>query len=435
LFSDPNASFGQSFDAGAVARHFDPPPPNRFVIPGLPQGVEVKGGVKIPASPPVRPSLPPGRRVWQACQEGQREVRRDDGALPGHLLSLPSMHRTSSQHPSEGSGASASSSATVLRCEVHDVTGATVEIALRKGSQQRLVAPLPPQEQAWARQVVEQARDSQAIELLSPASAGNLGMAQLPVTLDLGGTPHSLTAFLYFSLNGAICKIEASDESYVNVFETGELAESREQTPSPSASDGGGAASSAVSATGPAPSPARTASPALGPFQLFPDDLPPGFKPLRPVTPTMPRTDIRGDIQRIPVNPGVTRYRYGPDPAVNHGILVEIEPGETMYVKLVHVDKRCRDTLGSGTDMALGIASCLNHEGVAVRRVRARWLDETGVDAQYRAFENAIASGQSEQEAAFDSFTGRIARLFEFTQVDVVRGLGEIDLMFTRGST
>jgi hypothetical protein len=105
-----------------------------------------------------------------------------------------------------------------------------------------------------------------------------------------------------------------------------------------------------------------------------------------------------------------------------------------MNLKLVMADPELRDKLGTGTDMFLGVAKALVADGVAVSRIKAQWLDETGRDSQFRAIAAADQQGRDLAQAAAGIFSGKQARRYGFSEIEVNRIAGGYEATFRRPS-
>jgi len=77
----------------------------------------------------------------------------------------------------------------------------------------------------------------------------------------------------------------------------------------------------------------------------------------------------------------------------------------------------------SGTDMFASAMQRLGNEGVQVNKIRGSW--ETGTDsvniAQYR---QNIANGMSKENAALNTWTGKLSQKYGFTKVEKIEDDG-----------
>ena len=126
-------------------------------------------------------------------------------------------------------------------------------------------------------------------------------------------------------------------------------------------------------------------------------------------------------------------YSYAP--RGDHRLVVDIEPGGVLHLKLVMVNDAYRDTLGTGTDMFLGVAKALIADGVGISHVRAKWLNEEGRDSQFQVIAAADRQGRDLAKAAARMFSGKQADKYGFTQVQVNRTEdGGYEATFRRGA-
>ena len=161
--------------------------------------------------------------------------------------------------------------------------------------------------------------------------------------------------------------------------------------------------------------------------------------PLTPLTSITARVDITRRIQRqagtSDGTPGHT-YVYDPDPLRRHGLIAEATSHGELRLAAINSRPELQATLGSGTDMILGLAQRLNADGYGVREITGSWINQPGVDSQHARFTQARNSGQGDTDAAMSTFFGKVARIFGFTDVRVMTtDTGDLHVRFKPPST
>jgi hypothetical protein len=304
------------------------------------------------------------------------------------LLQVPSVsggRRTSTistrDSSPEGSEGSHGSTKTIVRKPAVDVLGRTTEIFIKAGGEKRLTSSVPPELRSTVKSVIEQAQASERITTLDDPSDTSDGMASFPVRLEDGQVE---TAFLSFNPEGRVTSLDVSDDSFRTRFE---------------ATDPGKAVAGAA---------ASTASPSLS------------LPALLTGVHALPRVDVSSQVRRIPLEEGRYAYEYEPRPE-EHGIHVETSPSGSLWLKMVAAKREWSDTLGSGTDMVLGVAKKLDEDAFGVREIVATWMNRGGIDREHAQYAQAILGGKSVDEAMAATFSGKVASMFGFTRFEVTQ--------------
>jgi hypothetical protein len=330
----------------------------------------------------------PNIELTASSKRGGNGSSDGDAPVSSNLLQPSSLHV--SPVPS------ASSSETVLQTTSTDVLGRTEVLCLRYGGMKRMAESLPLEVRDAFRSVIDQARSAERIEMLDQASETSPGMASFPVQLE----GHAMTAFLSFDESGRITTVDASDESLRPQFE---------------AIDAG------------RPIDLRGTAPASGSSRQ------PVVQPLTPTSGVHARVDVSSQVQRKEIGEGCTGYTYEPMPDIDHGIWAQTSPGGKLWLGLIATRPELSGTLGSGTDMVLGLAQAINRDGVGVKEIVGVWGQGEGLDSQHAIYCAARAAGRSEQQAAMSTFFGKVARMFGFTDVQVgSTPTGDFNVTFKR---
>jgi hypothetical protein len=290
---------------------------------------------------------------------------------------------------SEGDHSQEGSTDTVLRTELSDVLGSDTAIYIKKGGRRRMVSSVDTAHRDAVRSVIEQASQSGEITKLSEPSSTSDGLASFPAVV----AGESFTAFISFAADGRVTQVDLSDESLSSRFE---------------ARDEGRASTSRRLGDGAASAVPRPATP----------------PPLTPRDGVAARVDVSGRFERSAGTsdgtPGYT-YTYDPRPERDHGMLVEATAGGELRLAAIRAKPELSATFGSGTDMMLGLARRLDAEGYRVREITGSWMPEPGVDSQYQRYMQALANDRTVEQAAMDTFFGKVARTFAFTDVLVLQ--------------
>jgi len=288
--------------------------------------------------------------------------------------------KASSDSDDSNKASSDDSNRTIVRRDVKDPVQAS-NIFIKAGGMKRMIESVPAELQHLVKSVIEQAKTSDEIVKLSDPSSSSDGMASFPVNLE----GETLTAFLSFAFGGRITAMDASDSSLVARFEASDSG----------STDTGAASSSAAAAAVIAP-------------------------PLQPASGVEARVDVSGQFQSVtPPDGGGTLYQYRPRADADHGISVAVTDSGDLWLSRIEALPALVPTLGSGTDMMLGLAKKLNEDGCGIKQIRGEWVNQPGVDSQYKQYREGIDSEMSPRDAAMGTFFGKVALMFGFTDVEV----------------
>lgn len=70
--------------------------------------------------------------------------------------------------------------------------------------------------------------------------------------------------------------------------------------------------------------------------------------------------------------------------------------------------------------------------GSNVKAILGNWGNSAGMADNYSSFQAAVQAGQSPEEAAFNSFTGKMAARWGFTNAQVITDApGKVQVLFT----
>ncbi|SAL02599.1 hypothetical protein AWB80_08396 [Caballeronia pedi] len=131
----------------------------------------------------------------------------------------------------------------------------------------------------------------------------------------------------------------------------------------------------------------------------------------------IPRVDVTNEFVSRTSKSGITTLQYG-DPDGVHGLLVNVDRQGVLGFDIRSPAGGSSFSDASGTDMFASAMQRLNQDGVSVSAIRGVWIEGTdSVNAgQYRA---NLSSGMSPQQAAANTWTGRIAERYGYTNIGV----------------
>jgi hypothetical protein len=144
---------------------------------------------------------------------------------------------------------------------------------------------------------------------------------------------------------------------------------------------------------------------------------PPPLKPMRDFSDLMKfnQSQVRG---------GPSRLIYEPDKS--HKIIVDHFPDYgTNYLIKANVD---REKYGSGTEMFLSAIKKLHGNGEDISRIKDTW-DAGQLGTNWKQFMDARQAGDSTEQAAKHTFTGRMAERIGLTSVNVSKVSAEIEVV------
>jgi hypothetical protein len=382
-----------------------PAPMRLAVLPG--PKLDVDDGFRaalLSAEAPVQDALAKEAASVKGYEEALASLRTHL-APPVHLhnttIKLPPVYRHNASFGAEAlartsSDSSQDSADTIIRKEATFATGRADQLHLKAGGRDRLLASVPERRRRALASVLEQIKAANKITTLSLPSATSEGMASVAVSIEDGDR----LAFVNFTADGRITSVDVTDPS---TFESEFGAVDSAPGPGASASTSAGASTAAV-------------------------------PPLMPPPGLTPRIDVSSQVQRSDAANGVVRYTYQPrGPDVLHGIQVHARPNGSLLLHQISTRPELRSTLGSGTDMVLGVVKNLNEDGYQVKEIEAAWTQTAGLESQYTAFAQSMTRGLSYQDAARQTFSGKAAAMFGFTEVQVEQSFyGHYIAKFTR---
>ncbi|MHA3735423.1 DUF637 domain-containing protein [Pseudomonas sp. Eth.TT006] len=139
------------------------------------------------------------------------------------------------------------------------------------------------------------------------------------------------------------------------------------------------------------------------------------------IEPPIPKFDVTDAFERLPTSNGVSTWKYG-NPDGVAGLVVRVND-EGVLAFEIRAAKDHPYFEASGTDMFASAMQRLGNEGVQVNKIRGSW--ETGTDsvniAQCR---QNIANGMSQENAALNTWTGKLSQKYGFTKVEKIEDDG-----------
>lgn len=136
-----------------------------------------------------------------------------------------------------------------------------------------------------------------------------------------------------------------------------------------------------------------------------------------PIRPPVPRVNVADDfIMRTTPNGSVT-LKFG-NPEGVHGLIVDVDQQGVLGFNIRSPAGGSSFSDASGTDMFASAMQRLNQEGIQVNSIRGTWIE--GTDSVNAAeYLTNIDRGMSPQRAAANTWTGRMAEEYGFTNVGV----------------
>ena len=125
-----------------------------------------------------------------------------------------------------------------------------------------------------------------------------------------------------------------------------------------------------------------------------------------------------------PFNGGGVQLKYG-DPDGVAGLVVNVDKAGVLGFEIRAAQNHPYYD-ASGTDMFASAMQRLVNEGIKVNQIRGAW--EAGTDSvnTARYLEN-IANGMSKENAALNTWTGRIAQKYGYGKVEKIETIGGIN--------
>ena len=124
------------------------------------------------------------------------------------------------------------------------------------------------------------------------------------------------------------------------------------------------------------------------------------------------------------MNGGGIEFSVG-DPGF-HGIKVAVDSNGIFGFEIGAVS-HMSSLLGSGQDMLWSAMNRLKNEGIQVNKIRGTWNPGEASDSvNFNAFYDALSKGGiSEQQAAFNTWTGKRAQEYGFNKIESIEKDGE----------
>jgi RHS repeat-associated protein len=141
-------------------------------------------------------------------------------------------------------------------------------------------------------------------------------------------------------------------------------------------------------------------------------------------TPPEPRVDVSGRFRVRRLKRSVD-LEYG-NPEI-HGIGVSVEDGVAGFD--IRVRPGSEEHMGSGTDLVLGALKRLRSEGVAVQRLRGRWISRSD-SVNAKEYLQNVRAGMSPETAAENTWTGRLFMRLGFRVESVSASSSMTEVMF-----
>ncbi|WP_085698324.1 filamentous hemagglutinin N-terminal domain-containing protein [Pseudomonas sp. B26(2017)] len=139
------------------------------------------------------------------------------------------------------------------------------------------------------------------------------------------------------------------------------------------------------------------------------------------IEPPIPKIDVTNAFDRLPTVNGITTWKYG-NPDGIAGLIVRVND-EGVLAFEIRAAKDHPYFEASGTDMFASAMRRIGSEGVQVNKIRGSWEKDAGSvnTAQYR---QNIANGMSPENAALNTWTGKISQKYGFTKVEKIEDDG-----------
>jgi hypothetical protein len=135
------------------------------------------------------------------------------------------------------------------------------------------------------------------------------------------------------------------------------------------------------------------------------------------INPPVPRVDVTDDFIVKTGSDGTVRLQYGNPDGVS-GLIVNVDSDGTLGFNIRAPSGGDPVSGASGTDMFASAMQRLDQEGVQVNAIRGTWIE--GTDSVNSAeYLSNLDQGMSPQQAAANTWTGRMAARYGFTNVGV----------------
>lgn len=135
------------------------------------------------------------------------------------------------------------------------------------------------------------------------------------------------------------------------------------------------------------------------------------------ISPPVPNVDLTDDFIVKTGSDGTTRLQYGNPDGVS-GLIVNVDSDGTLGFNIRVPSGGDPMSGASGTDMFASAMQRLDQEGVQVNAIRGTWIE--GTDSVNAAeYLSNLDQGMSPQQAAANTWTGRMAANYGFTNVGV----------------
>ncbi|WP_423203671.1 DUF637 domain-containing protein [Pseudomonas kribbensis] len=140
------------------------------------------------------------------------------------------------------------------------------------------------------------------------------------------------------------------------------------------------------------------------------------------IEPPVPKVDVTNDFM-VERHNGTINLKYG-NPDGIAGLVVDVdETGLLGFSVRATKDHPFYDA--SGTDMFASAMKRLDNEGIQVNKIRGAWVGETDSVNVAQYLQN-IASGMSKENAALNTWTGKLSQKYGFTKVEKIEVVGGI---------
>lgn len=140
------------------------------------------------------------------------------------------------------------------------------------------------------------------------------------------------------------------------------------------------------------------------------------------IDPPIPKVDVTNDFV-ISRNNGSTTLKYG-NPEGVAGLVVDVDKTGVLGFE-VRAAKDHPFYDASGTDMFASAMQRLSNEGVQVNKIRGAWVEGTDSVNVTQYLQN-IASGMSKENAALNTWTGKLSQKYGYTKVEKIEIIGGI---------
>jgi hypothetical protein len=162
-----------------------------------------------------------------------------------------------------------------------------------------------------------------------------------------------------------------------------------------------------------------TVSDLLGENRLDTQDTA-GTGEVEPASQFKPTVDVTNQLDVQNISDDYTSFQYL-SPESGHGIAGFVDEGVLSFNVRAQGD---RQTLGSGKDMFYGAVERMKNEGIAFDKIRGTWVP--GSDSVNAAeYQKNLTNGMSAEDAAKNTWTGRLAADQGFTKVGAIEDWGD----------